>query len=158
MRFQKKNCDDVVAAPVKGETVSSSKVSDPVFSEEMLGKGMAIQPAEGKVYAPFDGMITMVFDTRHAVSLVSEKGMEILIHVGLDTVALNGRHYKNYVESGQAVKKGDLLLEFEMEAIKADGYDVITPIVVCNTEDYKDVVCVIGKKVDPGDVIMELMK
>ena len=149
---------DVIGAPVKGEAVPSAEVNDPTFGEEMLGKGMAIKPTEGKVYAPFDGEVALVFDTKHAVSLVSEKGTEVLIHVGLDTVMLKGEHYTTHVEAGAAVKKGDLLLEFDMEAIKAAGYDTITPVVICNADDYKDVIRTTGKQVEPGDTVMELDK
>lgn len=153
-----KEYDDVIYAPLKGEAIESAAVNDPTFAEEMLGKGMAIKPAEGKVYAPFDGEVALVFDTKHAISLVSTKGTEVLIHVGLDTVMLKGEHYTTHVESGSAVKKGDLLLEFDMEAIKAAGYEVITPVIVCNADDYNDVIRTTGKQVDPGDVVMELDK
>ena len=149
---------DVVGAPLKGEAVSSAEVNDPTFAEEMLGKGMAIKPSEGKVYAPFDGEVAMVFDTKHAVSLVSAKGTEVLIHVGLDTVMLKGEHYTAHVESGATVKKGDLLLEFDMEAIKTAGYEVIAPVVICNADDYKDVIRTTGVAVEAGDVVMRLDK
>jgi PTS system beta-glucosides-specific IIC component len=155
---KEKEYDDVIYAPLKGEAVPSAEVNDPTFAEEMLGKGMAIKPSEGKVYAPFDGTVAMVFDTKHAVSLVSEKGAEVLIHVGLDTVMLKGEHYITHVESGVAVKKGDLLLEFDIEGIKASGYEVITPVVICNTDDYKDVIRTTGIQVEPGDVVMQLEK
>mgnify|MGYP003306115141 CR=1 FL=1 len=149
---------DVIAAPLKGETVPSSEVNDPTFAEEMLGKGLAIKPVEGKVYAPFDGEVAMVFDTKHAISLVSAKGTEVIIHVGLDTVMLKGEHYTAHVESGATVKKGDLMLEFDMEAIKAAGYEVITPVIVCNSDDYKDVIRTTGVQVEPGDTVIELDK
>lgn len=153
-----KNNADIVCAPVKGEAVASSLINDPTFGEEMLGKGMAIKPAEGKVYAPFDGTVAMVFDTKHAITLVNEKEAEVLIHVGLDTVMLKGEHFTAHVENGATVKKGDLLLEFDMEAIAAAGYDTIVPIVICNTDDYKNVVCVTGKQVEPGDTVITLEK
>ncbi|MBR3810757.1 MAG: PTS glucose transporter subunit IIA [Agathobacter sp.] len=155
---KEKEYDDIIGAPLKGESITSAEVNDPTFAEEMLGKGMAIKPAEGKVYAPFDGEVAMVFDTKHAVSLVSAKGTEVLIHVGLDTVMLKGEHYTAHVEAGAAVKKGDLLLEFDMEAIKAAGYDTTTPVVVCNADDYKEVIRTTGKQVEPGDTVMELEK
>ena len=158
LKKKAKEYDDVIGAPLKGEAVPSSEVNDPTFAEEMLGKGMAIKPAEGKVYAPFDGEVALVFDTKHAVSLVSTKGTEVLIHVGLDTVMLKGEHYTTHVETGAAVKKGDLLLEFDMEAIKATGYEVITPVVICNSDDYKDIVRTTGKQVEPGDTVMQLEK
>ena len=158
--FKKKEKEyyDVVYAPLKGEAIPSAEVNDPTFAEEMLGKGLAIKPVEGKVYAPFDGEVAMVFDTKHAISLVSAKGTEVLIHVGLDTVMLKGEHYTAYVESGQSVKKGDLLLEFDMEAIKAAGYEVVTPVVICNADDYTDVIRTTGVAVEAGDVVMQLEK
>lgn len=149
---------DVIYAPLKGEAIESSAVNDPTFGEEMLGKGMAIKPVEGKVYAPFDGTVAMVFDTKHAVSLVSNNGTEVLIHVGLDTVMLKGEHYTPHVESGASVKKGDLILEFDKDAIEAAGYDTVVPVVICNSDDYKDVIRTTGKQVEVGDVVMELEK
>ncbi len=149
---------DVIAAPLMGEAVASSEINDPTFAEEMLGQGIAIKPSEGNVFAPFDGTVAMVFDTKHAVSLISEQGAELLIHVGLDTVMLKGEHYTAHVESGAAVKKGDLLLEFDMEGIKAAGYDTITPVVICNSDDYKNINRITGKTVSVGDIVMELEK
>lgn len=158
--FLKKKNDnaDVLVAPVAGETVASSEINDPTFGEEMLGKGLAIKPTDTKVYSPVDGTVALVFDTKHAISLVSETGAEILIHVGLDTVSLKGEHFTPHVEAGAIVKKGDLLLEFDKEAIAAAGYDTIIPVVVCNSDDYKDIVRTTGKSVTPGDTIMELKK
>lgn len=149
---------DIIAAPVAGETVASSEINDPTFGEEMLGKGMAIKPTDTKVYAPFDGTVALVFDTKHAVSLVSETGAEVLIHVGLDTVSLKGEHFTTHVENGATVKMGDLLLEFDKEAIAAAGFDTIIPIVVCNSDDYKNVKRITGSAVKPGDTVMELEK
>ena len=149
---------DVIGAPVAGEAVVSSEINDPTFGEEMLGKGIAIKPSDTKVYAPFDGTVAMVFDTKHAVSLVSEKGAEVLIHVGLDTVSLKGEHFTTHVENGATVKKGDLLLEFDKEAIAAAGFDTIIPIVICNTDDYKEIKRMTGTQVTVGDTIMELEK
>ena len=149
---------DVIGAPVAGEAVASSEINDPTFGEEMLGKGLAIKPSDTKVYAPFDGTVAMVFDTKHAVSLVSEKGAEVLIHVGLDTVSLKGEHFTTHVENGATVKKGDLLLEFDKEAIAAAGFDTIIPIVICNTDDYKEIKRMTGTQVTVGDTIMELEK
>lgn len=149
---------DSIAAPVAGEAVASSEINDPTFGEEMLGKGLAIKPSDTKVYAPFDGTVALVFDTKHAVSLVSEKGAEVLIHVGLDTVSLKGEHFTAHVENGATVKKGDLLLEFDKDAIAAAGFDTIIPVVVCNTDDYKEVKRITGSAVKPGDTVMELEK
>ena len=156
--MKKKENVDIIAAPVAGEAVVSSEINDPTFGEEMLGKGMAIKPSDPKVYAPFDGTVALVFDTKHAVSLVSEKGAEVLIHVGLDTVSLKGEHFTAHVENGATVKKGDLLLEFDKDAIAAAGFDTIIPVVICNTDDYKEVKRMTGINVTPGDTIMELEK
>ena len=147
-----------VFAPVAGEAVPISEVSDPTFGEEILGKGVAIKPTEGKVFAPCDGKVDMMFETGHAVSLVSADGAEILIHIGLDTVELKGKHYTVHAHNGDKVKKGDLLIEFDAAAIAAEGYDVITPVVICNSDAYGTIRPHTGKTVVPGDLILELEK
>ena len=124
------------AAPVAGNAVPVSQVPDPTFAEELLGKGIAIEPTEGKVYAPCDATVDMMFETGHAVSLVADCGAEVLIHVGLETVTLKGKHFTIHAENGAKVKKGDLLVSFDMDAIKAAGYPLTTPMIVCNTDDY----------------------
>ncbi len=149
---------DAVCAPVAGQAVAISEVSDPTFGEEILGKGIAIRPSQGKVYAPCDADVDMMFETGHAVSLVAAFGAEILIHVGLDTVNLKGEHFTVHVKSGDKVKKGDLLMEFDHEAIAAKGYDTITPVVICNSGDYGTFKTNIGKAVQPGDTVIELAK
>ncbi|MBQ9928548.1 MAG: PTS glucose transporter subunit IIA [Lachnospiraceae bacterium] len=147
-----------VASPIKGKTVELSQVSDPTFGECMLGKGVAILPEEGKVYAPADGEISMMFETHHAVSMVTTDGIELLIHIGLETVALKGEGFEAHVQSGDQVKKGDLLLSMDLEKIKSEGYDIISPVVVCNTDDYTDVLGVLLEKVEPGDQIIKIVK
>ena len=147
-----------IFAPVSGEAVPISEVSDPTFGEKILGDGIAIKPAEGKVFAPCDGTVEQIFETGHAVTLTSEGGAEILIHVGLDTVELKGKHYTIHAHDGDKVKKGDLLIEFDTAAIVADGYDVITPVVICNSDDYSTIQPHTGKTVAPGDLILELSK
>ena len=134
------------------------RVSDPTFGEEILGKGVAIQPEDGKIYAPADGTIEMLFDTKHAVSMTTTEGVELLVHIGLDTVALKGEHFTAHKGNGDAVKKGDLLISVDLEAVKAAGYDVITPMVVCNTSDYQTVEAVTGSDVNPGDTVLILKK
>ena len=156
--MKKKENANVIAAPVAGEAVESALIPDPTFAEEMLGQGMAIQPSDTKVYAPFNGTVALVFETKHAVSLVSETGAEVLIHVGLDTVSLKGEHFTTYVEAGASVKKGDLLMEFDKEAIEAAGFKTIIPVVVCNSDDYKNIKRITGSVVKPGDTVMELEK
>lgn len=150
--------DMVVGAPMAGKLVSIKEVSDPTFGDEILGKGAAIIPSGNQVYAPADGKVGTVFPTGHAVAIVASDGEEILIHVGLDTVKLNGQHYTIHVKEGQEVKKGDLLLEADLQQIKAAGYDVITPVVICNSDEFSQIETETPKDVKPGDDILKLQK
>ena len=118
---------------------SLSQVPDETFSGGMLGHGFAVEPAEGKVYAPFDGVCEMMFDTLHAMGLRSDQGVALLIHVGLETVSLDGKPFTAHVKSGDRITKGQLLLEFDMDAIKAAGCPVITPVLVTNEDETGDV-------------------
>ena len=154
----KKSAGEVLGAPIQGKAVAISEVSDPTFGQEILGKGMAILPAVGKVYAPISGTVDMVFDTKHAISMHSNSGIEILIHVGLDTVTLNGAPFTAHVTDGQKVKAGDLMLEFDIEAIKAAGLETITPMVICNTDDYSSIEANVGKDVNAMDEVLTLVK
>ena len=124
-----------VDSPLTGQIIPLSEVNDPVFSSEAMGKGCAVIPLEGKVFAPFDGTIVGLLDSHHAVGMESENGIEILIHVGMDTVKLGGKHFTCHIEDGQQVKKGQLLLEFDMDAIKAEGYEIVTPVIITNSDD-----------------------
>lgn len=125
-----------VASPIKGKIVELEHVPDKTFADKVLGDGIAIMPEEGKVFAPVNGKVTCVMDTKHAVALTSEDGLEILIHVGLETVELQGKYFTAHVENGADVKEGDLLLEFDLEAIKKAGYQTVTPVIVTNTSDF----------------------
>ena len=157
--FGKKEAEEMeIGAPLEGEVVPISQVNDPTFSDEILGKGIAIRPTGNKVYAPCDGTIGMMFDTGHAVSMTSADGAEILIHVGLETVGLKGKHYTIHAANGDEVKKGLLLIEFDREAIAAEGYDTITPVVICNSADYSEVKTFTGKTVNAGEKIIALVK
>lgn len=158
-KFGKKENENIfVAAPIKGEAVTIDKVNDPTFAQEMLGKGIAIKPAEGKVVSPVNGEVAVLFETKHAISIKSDDGVEILIHIGLDTVNLKGEHFKSCVKVGDKVKTGDLLIEFNEEKIKEAGYDTITPVIICNTFEYTDVkVAQIGQ-VEKQDNIIEIIK
>lgn len=147
-----------IGSPVTGKAVPITEVNDPTFSQEILGKGVAVRPSVGKVLAPCDATVDMMFDTGHAVSLVADSGAEILIHVGLDTVNLKGQHYTVIAKNGDHVKKGDLLMEFDIAAIQAAGYDTVTPIVICNSDNYTDFIPHVGADVSAGDVILELTK
>lgn len=136
---KKENKGILIGCPIEGEVVSIKEVNDPTFSQEILGKGIAIKPARGRVVAPVDGEIALIFETKHAISLATENGVEILIHVGLDTVNLKGEHFKAYVKAGDKVKAGDVLVEFDAEKIRQAGYDTITPMVICNSADFAEV-------------------
>lgn len=129
----------VIESPIPGEVIPLESVKDPTFASGMLGKGFAVVPSEGKVYAPFDGTCSMVFDTLHALGLSSDNGVELLIHVGLETVNLNGKPFKAHVNSGDAIKKGDLLLEFDIEEIKRAGCEMQTPVLVSNSDEFKHI-------------------
>lgn len=127
-------------SPLKGEVVALNEVNDETFAKEMMGKGIAIQPIEGKVIAPFDGTVEVIFPTLHAIGLKSDSGMEVLIHIGLETVNLNGQFFKAYVKNGDKIHAGDVLVEFSIEDIKKAGYDLITPVIITNSNQYIDVI------------------
>lgn len=132
--------DETIYSPIKGAVCMLSEVEDEVFASGAMGKGVAIKPSEGKVYAPVDGTVSVMFPTGHAIGLVSDNGAEILIHVGINTVQLEGNHFKAMVEQGQKIKRGDLLLEFDMNEIESAGYSMTTPVIVTNSNSYSDVV------------------
>ena len=147
-----------VYAPLSGEAVAISEVPDPTFSSGAMGNGIAIKPTDGKVCSPVNGTVDMMFDTGHAVTLVSDNGIEILIHVGLETVGLEGKPFQVKVQNGQKVKKGDILMIADLEAIKAAGLPTITPVLICNTDDYTTFNTTTGKAVTNADVVIELGK
>lgn len=135
IKFEK----NAVYSPLNGNAIPLSEVKDETFAGEVLGKGMAVIPKEGKVYAPFDGVAETVFDTKHAIGLTSQDGIEVLIHIGINTVELNGRHYETHISEGDEVKAGQLLVTFDPEAIRQEGYDITTPIIVTNSDDYEEI-------------------
>ncbi len=135
-----------VSLPIAGEVFPLSEIADAAFSTELLGKGLAVRPSEGKVYAPFDGTVETFFPTNHAVGLKSVDGIELLIHIGMDTVNLEGKYFVPKVKQEDTIKKGQLLLEFDGKAIQEAGYSIDTPIVVTNTKKYLDVVEKVAEK------------
>lgn len=149
---------DELYAPMAGRAVAISEVPDPTFAEGMLGNGIAIEPTDGKVYAPCDAAVDMMFATGHAVSLMADCGAEILIHVGLETVGLKGKPFAVHVHDGDKVRKGQLLIEADLDAIKAAGLPIITPMVICNTDGYSTFNTHVGKAVTNADVVIELAK
>lgn len=148
-----------IPSAMSGEIVPLSEVSDQAFSSEAIGKGIAILPDEGKVYAPVDGEITVLFQTGHALGITTEDQLELLIHVGIDTVSLDGKYFSVHVKQGDKIKKGDLLLEFDIENIKKEGYQTVTPILVTNKEDYLDILPANqNKKVKVGEALLSVIK
>lgn len=148
----------VVYAPIKGKAIPLSEVKDEVFSSGMLGEGAAIEPSEGKAVSPINGTVEAVFDTKHAIGLKAEDGTEVLIHIGLDTVKLNGKHYEVKVKAGDTVKVGDLLVTFDIPAIKKEGYPVTTPVIISNTADYAQIKKAASGTVETGDALIVLTK
>lgn len=151
------SADLTIANPVSGEVIALSEVNDATFSSGVLGEGYAVIPSEGKVTAPFDGKVETLMDTHHALGLVSNSGIEMLIHVGLETVTLNGKYFTPKVAEGDSFKKGDVLLTFDLEAIKKEGYDTTTPVVVSNADDYAAFAPALGNA-SAGVKMLELAK
>ncbi|MDF2485301.1 MAG: system component, Glc family [Herbinix sp.] len=147
-----------ILAPIEGTVCAITEVNDPVFSQKIVGDGIAIIPSRGRVVAPVDGTVSLLFETKHAISLKSVQGAEVLIHVGLDTVKLQGENFTACVRTGDTVRAGDLLLEFDMEKIKAAGYELITPVIICNTTEYSEIIPHIGGVVKELDKIMTIKK
>ena len=145
-------------APMAGAVVPLSEVPDPAFAEGMLGDGIAIIPTDGRVYAPCDATVDMMFTTGHAVSLITESGAEILIHMGLETVTLEGRAFDVKVASGDKVSKGQILMIADLEAIRTAGLNIITPMLVCNSADFSAIKKATGKDVTNDDVVITLAK
>ena len=141
---------------MNGKAVPLSDVEDEVFSQEILGGGAAVEPSEGKLFSPCDGTVVSVLDTKHAVNLVSEDGCEILLHIGIDTVKLGGKFFEVHASDGQAVKKGDLLVSFDIEGIKNAGFKTTTPMVICNSDDYSSVKAVAVGEIKAGEKLVEI--
>ena len=150
------NEPEKLVAPLNGTIVALKDVKDEVFSSGSMGQGVAIEPKEGKVCAPFDCEVAMTFPTGHAIGLRSAKGAEVMIHIGMDTVELDGKGFKILVEKGQSVKAGDPLIEFDLAAIKKAGYEVTTPVIVTNTNNYHEVNVVASGEVSIGDQLLDL--
>ena len=150
--------EQVVTSPLSGEVVALEDTPDAVFASGAMGKGVAIEPSVGEVVAPADGVIRLLFPTNHAIGLATDDGAELLIHVGMDTVALDGKGFTAHVVQGSKVKKGQLLLSFDIDTIKEAGYPVTTPIIVTNTANYKQIEVLAKGEVQLGDQLLELKK
>ena len=150
--------DTVLSACLNGTVVPLADVKDEAFASGVLGNGIAIEPSDGELVAPADGEISSTFETHHAVGMTTADGAELLMHIGIDTVKLGGKHFTYLVNEGDKVKKGQPLIRFELEAIKAEGYPVTTPVIVCNTDDYAAVEAKAGGTVKQGDALLELKR
>lgn len=150
--------DTVLSACLNGTVVPLADVKDEAFASGVLGDGIAIEPTDGELVAPADGEISSTFETHHAVGMTTADGAELLMHIGIDTVKLGGKHFACLVNEGDKVKKGQPLIRFELEAIKAEGYPVTTPLIVCNTDDYAAVAAKASGTVKQGDALLELKR
>ena len=143
-----------ITSPAEGKLIPIGEVQDPTFAKEILGKGAAIIPEKGVICAPFDGKVDAIFDTGHAVGLISDTGVELLIHIGIDTVNLEGKYFVPKAASGDSIKKGDVLIEFDIDAIQAAGYDVTTPVIVSNSDQYAKVeMCAVGEVTQDNTIL-----
>lgn len=148
--------DAVLCAHMNGTVVKLSDVADEAFASGALGEGIAIEPSDGRLFAPADGTIESVFDSKHAISLTTGEGVELLLHIGIDTIKLGGKHFDPHVTDGQKVKKGDLLISFDMQAIQAAGYSLTTPMIVCNSDDCASVLPLASGAVKAGADLLKV--
>lgn len=148
---------EILTSPIKGVVKSLSDVKDEAFASGLLGKGIAIEPKEGKIIAPADGTLTTLFPTLHALGITTDSGAELLIHVGMDTVKLEGKHFKARVKQGDKIKKGDVLLEFDINAIKREGYSLETPVIITNFDKYLDVIETNKDIIEYGENLITVM-
>ncbi|WP_041089469.1 beta-glucoside-specific PTS transporter subunit IIABC [Jeotgalibacillus soli] len=147
-----------IQSPLKGELIPLEEIDDPVFSNASMGKGVGIEPIEGVVYSPFNGKVVTLFPTKHAIGLVSEDGVEVLIHIGIDTVQLEGKHFEAHVATDAIVKKGDKLITFDIQAIQDEGYKTTTPIIITNTKDYLDAIPMNPKQINAGEHVLTILR
>ena len=153
----KNNAENTIAAPVAGRAVPLSEVADEIFASGIVGEGAAIEPESGLVYAPADGTVTH-FVTKHAIGIFSDMGAEVLVHIGIDTVNLDGVNYKFLSHEGARVKKGDLLASFELDNIRAAGYRTVTPVVICNSGGFSRITPVSDAHLAAGDAFIEIVR
>lgn len=146
-----------ICSPAKGKLISISKVSDPTFAQEIMGKGVAVIPEDGTIVSPINGTIQMVFDTKHAIGFLSEEGAEVLVHVGLDTVNLNGQYFEALVKDGDRVQVGTPVLKVDLKGIQKAGYEIVTPVIVTNSADYADVITEGEKGVQTKETVMKVI-
>lgn len=148
---------EIVFAPIKGDILPLKEASDEAFACEVLGKGAVINAVEGRVVAPFDGVVRTLFPTKHAIGIASDNGCEMLIHIGYNTVQLEGKYFESFVKQGDTVKKGDLLVSFDINEIKKEGYSIETPVVITNTDNYLDIIETKNKSVEAGEELLTVV-
>ena len=146
-----------VASPLSGEMVELSQVNDATFASGIIGKGTAIIPTKGQIIAPFDGVVDAFFDTGHAIVLKSNEGIEMLIHVGIDTVNLGGKYFNPKKSQGDKIKAGDIILEFDIQGIISEGYEVVTPVIITNSDSYMDIIVENKSIVNEKEYIMTVL-
>jgi PTS system beta-glucosides-specific IIC component len=149
--------DSMIKSPLNGEVVQLATIKDETFATGLMGKGVAIKPSQGKLVAPIKGEITAIFPTLHAIGIASEDGVEMLIHIGMDTVKLEGKHFKAHVKNGDKVNIGDLLIEFDIEAISSEGFDLTTPIIITNSNKFTDVLATEKQTIKIGESLMTII-
>lgn len=148
---------EIIKAPIAGNIKPLSEIEDSAFALGSLGNGVAIDPTEGKVVAPFDATVTSLFPTKHAIGLISDKGIEILIHIGINTVKLEGKYFKAHVNQGDKVKAGQNLITFDIDGIKKEGFNIETPIVITNSSDYLDIIETEKEYVNRNDELLTVI-
>ncbi|HEY8805507.1 MAG TPA: beta-glucoside-specific PTS transporter subunit IIABC [Clostridium sp.] len=148
---------EIIVSPLTGEVKALSFVNDPVFSAETMGKGIAIEPTIGEVSSPVNGTVKAIFPTKHAIGIISDGGVEILIHIGINTVQLEGKYFTQIVKQGAKVKQGDLLVKFDIEKIKEAGYQIITPVIITNTNNYLDILASNIKQIKKGEILLTIV-
>ncbi len=143
-------------SPLKGQVIPLEDVQDEAFSQKVLGDGIAVEPTEGKLFSPCDGKVETVFETKHAVNIISDTNCEILLHIGIDTAKLKGKFFTSHISEGQAVKKGDLLVSFDINQIKKAGYPVTTPMIICNSDEYNQIKTLAKGNINSGEKILKI--
>lgn len=154
--FGSKQNEEVLYSPIEGEVLELSSIDDVAFASGVLGNGVAIMPTKGICVSPVDGKVETLFKTNHAIGIVTKSGVEILIHIGMDTVQLDGKHFTAKIKQGDEVKKGQELVEFDIDAIKEAGYSVVTPVVITNSDKYEKVCVVAKENVSIGEELIKL--
>lgn len=148
--------DGIIYSPLQGQVIPMEEVPDDTFAAKVLGDGMAVIPSEGVVYAPFDGWVEKVYDTKHAISISSMDGIELLIHVGIGTEELAGKFFDTFVSTGDQIQRGERLLEFDIAGMKEAGYSTVTPVIVTNSDDYDAIYLEGSGMIDDQDILIKI--